>query len=100
MQWAVSSNIADKILEKKADCVLARKGNQGALREDVEAFAAEQKASGLEHSKVGRQAMVAGDHGRAETVAGAPRLARDDAASSPDVRAGAPAFSLFGSANS
>jgi predicted transposase YbfD/YdcC len=37
-------DIAQKILEKKADYVLALKGNQGSLREDVELFAEEQKA--------------------------------------------------------
>ena len=34
--------IAQQILDKKADYVLALKGNQGTLREDVELFAAEQ----------------------------------------------------------
>ena len=37
-------NIAAKIIEKKADYVVALKGNQGALREDVEVFAGEQKS--------------------------------------------------------
>src|SRR5208283_1792628 len=37
-------DIAQKILDKKADYVLALKGNQGSLREDVELFATEQKA--------------------------------------------------------
>jgi len=32
-------------VDKKADYVLALKGNQGLLREDVELFVAEQKAS-------------------------------------------------------
>ena len=36
-------DIAQKILDKKADYVLALKGNQGSLREDVELFVAEQK---------------------------------------------------------
>src|SRR5450830_1116941 len=39
--------IAQQILDQKADYVLALKGNQGALREDVEVFAAEQKANGF-----------------------------------------------------
>ena len=34
-------------MDKKADYVLAVKGNQGALREDVELFVAEQKAAGF-----------------------------------------------------
>ena len=40
-------DIAQKILDKKADYVLALKGNQGSLRQDVELFAAEQKATCL-----------------------------------------------------
>ncbi len=40
-------DIAQKVVEKKADYVLALKGNQGSLREDVELFAAEQKANGF-----------------------------------------------------
>jgi hypothetical protein len=36
--------IAQKIIDKKADYVLALKGNQGTLRDDVELFVAEQKA--------------------------------------------------------
>ena len=59
-------DIAEKILEKKADYVLALKGNQGALREDVEAFAAEQKANGFKDTKVSRHETVDGDHGRIE----------------------------------
>ena len=59
--------IADKIVEKKADYVLALKGNQGTLRQDVELFAAEQKANGFKDSKVSRHETVDGDHGRIET---------------------------------
>ena len=59
--------IARKILEKKADYVLALKGNQGALRDDVEGFAAEQKAKGFKDTKVTRHETVDGDHGRIET---------------------------------
>ena len=33
-------DIAQKVIEKKADYILALKGNQGSLREDVEVFAA------------------------------------------------------------
>ena len=43
--------IARKILEKKADYVLALKGNQGALRDDVEVFAAEQKAKDFKDAR-------------------------------------------------
>src|SRR6266705_1823119 len=59
--------IAAKILDKKADYVLALKGNQGTLREDVEVFAAEQKANGFKDTKVSRHQTVDGDHGRIET---------------------------------
>jgi predicted transposase YbfD/YdcC len=60
-------NIAAKIVEKNADYVLALKGNQGTLREDVELFAAEQKANGFKDSKISRHQTVDGDHGRIET---------------------------------
>jgi predicted transposase YbfD/YdcC len=59
--------IADQILHQKADYVLALKGNQGTLREDVEVFAAEQKATGFKDAKVSRHETVDGDHGRIET---------------------------------
>jgi predicted transposase YbfD/YdcC len=60
-------DIAQKIIGKKADYVLALKGNQGTLREDVELFAAEQKASGFADSKISQDETVDGDHGRIET---------------------------------
>jgi predicted transposase YbfD/YdcC len=59
--------IAQQILDQKADYVLALKGNQGTLREDVEVFAAEQKAKGFKDTKVSRHQTVDGDHGRIET---------------------------------
>ena len=59
--------IAQQILDQKADYVLALKGNQGTLREDVEVFAAEQKANGFKDTKVSRHQTVDGDHGRIET---------------------------------
>ena len=37
-------DIATKIIEKKADYIVALKGNQGTLREDVEVFVDEQQA--------------------------------------------------------
>jgi predicted transposase YbfD/YdcC len=61
--------IAQTILDKKADYVLALKGNQGALHEDVALFAAEQKARGFHDSKISRNTTVDGDHGRIETRA-------------------------------
>jgi predicted transposase YbfD/YdcC len=60
-------DIAQKILDKKADYILALKGNQGTLREDVELFASEQKANGFKDTKVSRHKTVDGDHGRIET---------------------------------
>src|SRR2546421_24694 len=60
-------DIAEKILEKKADYVLALKGNQGSLREDVEVFVAEQKANGFQDTKISRHETIDGDHGRIET---------------------------------
>jgi predicted transposase YbfD/YdcC len=60
-------DIAQKILDKSADYVLALKGNQGSLREDVALFAAEQKANGFTDTKVSRHQTVDGDHGRIET---------------------------------
>ena len=59
--------IADQILHQKADYVLALKGNQATLREDVEVFAAEQKANGFKDTKVSRYETIDGDHGRIET---------------------------------
>ena len=59
--------IAQRILDKKADYILALKGNQSALREDVEVFAAEQKANGFKDTKVSRHETIDGDHVRIET---------------------------------
>src|SRR5712691_8537244 len=59
--------IAQKIIDKKADYVLALKGNQGTLREDVEVFAAEQKANGFKDAEVSRHQTVDGDHRRIGT---------------------------------
>ncbi len=61
--------IARKIIKKKADYVLALKGNQGTLRDDVEIFVAEQKANNFKDSTVSRHETVDGDHGRIETRA-------------------------------
>ncbi len=59
--------IAQKIVDKKADYILALKGNQGSLREDVELFAAEQKANDFRDTTVSRHQTVDADHGRIET---------------------------------
>jgi predicted transposase YbfD/YdcC len=60
-------DIAEKIIAKNAEYVLALKGNQGTLREEVELFAAEQKANGFKDTHVSRHQTVDGDHGRIET---------------------------------
>lgn len=59
--------IAQKIIGKKADYVLALKGNQGTLREDVELFVKEQKAKGFSDTTISTAKTVDGDHGRIET---------------------------------
>ena len=59
--------IAQTVVEKKADYVLALKGNQGSLREDVELFVAEQKAADFKDTTISRDQTVDGDHGRIET---------------------------------
>jgi len=60
-------DIAAQILAKKADYVLALKGNQGTLRADVELFVAEQKARGFKDTTISQDQTVDGDHGRIET---------------------------------
>ena len=59
--------IAKKIKDKKADYILALKGNQGTLQEDVELFAAEQKAVDFKDTTVSRHETLDGEHGRIET---------------------------------
>ena len=60
-------DIAQTIIDKKADYILALKGNQGTLRDDVELFAREQKAVAFKNAKVSQDRTVDGDHGRIET---------------------------------
>lgn len=60
-------DIAQKVVEKKADYVLALKGNQGSLREDVELLVAEQKIADFKDTRISREQTVDGDHGRIET---------------------------------
>jgi predicted transposase YbfD/YdcC len=60
-------DIAQKILDKKADYILALKGNQGSLREDVEVFVAEQEAAGFKDCEISQDRMIDGDHDRIET---------------------------------
>ena len=67
MRSAVSAALPSRFLDQKADYVLALKGNQTTLREDVELFAAEQKANGFKNTTVSRHETIDGDHGRIET---------------------------------
>ena len=60
-------SIAKKIIDKKADYILALKGNQGTLREDVELFAEEQKGNNFNDTTISRHETVDGDHGRIAT---------------------------------
>jgi len=60
-------DIAQKILDKKADYVLALKGNQGSLREDVDVFVAEQEAVGFKDCEISQDRTIDGDHDRIET---------------------------------
>ena len=59
--------IARTIRDKRADYVLALKGNQGSLRADVELFVTEQKARDFADTTITRDTTVDGDHGRIET---------------------------------
>ncbi len=60
-------DIAQAIIDRRADYVLALKGNQGTLHDDVELFVAEQKAKDFKDAIVSRDTIVDGDHGRVET---------------------------------
>jgi predicted transposase YbfD/YdcC len=60
-------DIADKIITKQADYVLALKGNQGALRKDTELFMKEQDAVGFADTTVTYHEVVEKSHGRIET---------------------------------
>jgi predicted transposase YbfD/YdcC len=59
--------IAQTILDRKADYVLALKGNQATLQDDVAIFVAEQKTRGFHDSRGSRHTTVDNDHGRLET---------------------------------
>jgi predicted transposase YbfD/YdcC len=70
MEWpegGCQRDIAQKIIDKKADYVLALKGNQGSLREDVEIFVAEQEAVGFKDCEISQHRTIDGDHDRIET---------------------------------
>lgn len=59
--------IAEKIKEKEADYVLALKGNQGTLSEDVELFFTEQKERKFADTAISRHRTLEKSHGRIET---------------------------------
>lgn len=59
--------IAKKIVAKEADYVLALKGNQGSLSEDVELFFSEQNACKFKDVVVSRHQTLEKSHGRIET---------------------------------
>ena len=60
-------DIAAMIVAKKADYILALKGNQGTPREGVEVFANEQKTRQYKDTKISTHETVDADHGRVET---------------------------------
>jgi predicted transposase YbfD/YdcC len=59
--------IAKKIEAQGADYILALKGNQSTLAEDVRLFDAEQSAANFADTTVDRTETTDGDHGRIET---------------------------------
>jgi predicted transposase YbfD/YdcC len=59
--------IATKILEKNANYLLALKGNQSRLHDDVRMFVDEQKKLGYADTTASRHETLDGDHGRIET---------------------------------
>jgi predicted transposase YbfD/YdcC len=60
-------SVAQKIIDKMADYVLALKGNQGSLHEEVKLLAAEQSANGFKDTTISRDRSVYADHGRIDT---------------------------------
>jgi predicted transposase YbfD/YdcC len=59
--------VARKIVDKQADYILALKGNQGTLHEDVKLFAAEQIERRFADCRHDMHRTVDGEHGRIET---------------------------------
>ena len=56
------TEIAAKIIDKGADYVLALKGNQGTLRDDVELFFNEQKERGFADAAMSRHQTLEKSH--------------------------------------
>jgi predicted transposase YbfD/YdcC len=61
------TEIAAKIIDRGADYVLALKGNQGTLREDVELFFTEQRERRFADAAISRHRTLEKSHGRIET---------------------------------
>ncbi len=59
--------IAQTILDRKADYILALKGNQGNLKDDVKRFVDEQKGVDFKDTKTSFDKSTDGEHGRIET---------------------------------
>ena len=59
-------NIAAKIVGQEANYVLALKGNQGTLHEDIELFFQEQKKYDFTDAKADTHETIEKDHGRLE----------------------------------
>jgi predicted transposase YbfD/YdcC len=64
--WGCQRDIAAKIIANKADCILALKGNQTTLHEDVELFIGEQKAKAFADTVITTHETVDAGHGRVE----------------------------------
>jgi predicted transposase YbfD/YdcC len=59
--------ISQTIIDKKADYILALKGNQGTLKDDAKLLIDEQKAVDFKDTKISYDKTVDADHGRIET---------------------------------
>jgi predicted transposase YbfD/YdcC len=59
--------ISQAIIDKKADYILALKGNQATLNDDVKLYVDEQKAIDFKDATISYDKTVDGDHGRIET---------------------------------
>ena len=59
--------IAQKVIERKADYLLALKGNQSSLQADVAELVAEQRDTGFKDTTISQHRTIDGDHGRIET---------------------------------
>lgn len=60
-------DICSRILEKGGGYLIALKGNQGALRSDVELFVSEQRLREFQDTSITRHTGTDGGHGRIET---------------------------------